>query len=237
MLNRRRPVSWQTRLIFEIIPVLILLSLFFWYIDVRVYPAVESIAEHQARGYAAQVINIAVAHELKTNMLEYGEIITVTHSTSGEITSVQTNMATIGKLQTALAEEIIAQIEMQQNREFEIPIGTLFGNPLLSGRGPALKIKVMPVGSMETKLEHQFVDAGINQTLHRIMLIVQIDIQTILPGKIMTTTTQTGYCIAETVIVGEVPQGYTQINGDDSSVISKINDYGTQQNSYVSQKK
>ena len=225
MVRTKRPVSWNVRVLFEIIPALILLWLLFWYIDAKAYPAVESIAGHQARGYAAEIINTAMKQELNENELSYGDIISLAYNTGGKIASVQTNISVVGRLQTGLAGRIIKQVEQQPSREAHIALGTLFGNPLLAGRGPRLNIKIIPIGSMETRLEHQFLSAGINQTLHRIMLVTQIDIQTLLPGRIITTNTSTGYCIAETVIVGEVPQGYTYISGDDSSMISKLNDY------------
>ena len=225
MARGKRPDSLCGRLIFEIIPLMVLLGLLGWYIDSRLYPAIEAIAEHQARGYAAQLVNSAMSSELKENLPSYGEIIALTYGNSGEITSVQANMAAIGKLQTSLAEKIISQIETQQSREIKIPVGTISGSPILTGRGPDIKIKLIPVGSMQTQLEHRFTSAGINQTLHQIMLIVELNIETILPGRVHTTHSTAGYSIAETVIIGEVPHGYTQINGDDSPFISKINDY------------
>lgn len=47
-----------------------------------------------------------------------------------------------------------------------------------------------------------------------------------MPGYSVTTKVKTSYCLAETVIVGYVPQSFTEVTGDDRSNLSKIFDFG-----------
>jgi sporulation protein YunB len=213
------------RLVFGALPLLILTGLFLWCVDGAVRPAVESISRQQAKSFAARCVNGAMAREMERGGVSYDELVLVTRNGAGEVTSVQTNMAGIGRLQTRLTRTVLDEAAGLQSSRIHIPLGTVFGNQLFAGRGPAVSVGLVPVGSVETRLYHQFLSAGINQTLHRIVLEADMRIQTLLPGYTVTTDTKTGYIIAETVIVGQVPEAYTQIDGGDSPMVQRFNDY------------
>ena len=80
---------------------------------------------------------------------------------------------------------------------------------LIAGRGPLLHIKMQSVGSSSAHFENAFASAGINQTRHEIRLVVDVYVSVLLPG-FSTVTKVTNRCaVAETVIVGSVPDTYT----------------------------
>jgi sporulation protein YunB len=211
--------------VFRVLPVLMLTGLALWSFDASMRPAVENMSGQQARLFATRSINEAMAQELGQGDISYGNIITLTQNAAGEVQAVQTNMAEIARLQTRLTARVVEQIEVQEHRSVRIPLGTLMGEQLLSGRGPPVTIRLVPVGSLQTRISNEFVSVGINQTLHRIMLETEMQVQTIFPGYIVTTDTLTRFIVAETVIVGRVPEGYTVITGDDRHLISRVNDY------------
>ena len=218
--RKSRPV-----LIFRALPFLMLVSLAFWTIDSAMRPAVESMSTHQAILFATQSVNDAMLRELSQNGVAYSDIITITHNSAGEVTAVSTNVTEIARLQTRLTQGVLEELAQQEISQVQIPLGTLFGEQIFSGRGPLITIRIVPVGSVQTYLSNEFIGAGINQTLHRIMLVTEMQIQTIFPGYTVTTDTITKYSIAETIIVGQVPEGFTVITGDDRHIISQINDY------------
>jgi sporulation protein YunB len=220
MRRRNKPIFW-----FRVLPVMILLGIALWSFDNAMRPAVQSMSEQQARIFASRSINNAMAGELASDHISYGRIVTVAKDAGGEVTAVQTNMAEIARLQTRLTGRVLDEIANQEKKSVKIPLGTMFGEQLLSGRGPPVTVRLVPVGSMQTRIANEFISAGINQTLHRIMLEVEMQVQTIFPGYIVTTDTVTRYIIAETVIVGKVPEGYTVITGDERNIISRVNDY------------
>ena len=79
----------------------------------------------------------------------------------------------------------------------------------VKGRGPLLHIKMQSVGSSSAHFENAFASAGINQTRHEIRLVVDVYVSVLLPG-FSTVTKVTNRCaVAETVIVGSVPDTYT----------------------------
>ena len=89
-----------------------------------------------------------------------------------------------------------------------IPLGVLTGIDIISALGPKLPIQVISVASAEGTYRNDFSSAGINQTLHRIYLDITVTAKLLLPGSIVETVVFTPICVAETVIIGQVPQTY-----------------------------
>lgn len=195
------------------------------FVDARIRPVVENMIAYQTKVYAFRLINTAMMEELDDSGVEYADIAHLTRRQDGLVASVETNIVAVNRLKSRVAATVARQVEEKDNQTLHIPIGTLLGSQLTSGRGPSIEVKVVPVGFARSELSNEFLSAGINQTLHQITLNTTVEMMAILPGFTVKTETSSSYCIAETLIVGTVPEGFTLINGDDSSVISKLNDY------------
>jgi len=205
--------------------VLIALLVVFVMVDWRLGPVVETIAENQALASSLRIINNAVMEELDRQGVDYDELIIVTQSSSGQVTSIQTDMLAINQLKTRILSTILEELDKEENRVVEVPVGTLLGIQFASGRGPRVEISVVPTGYAESGTYNEFISAGINQTLHRIMLTINVEVIVILAGINVKTNAEASVCIAETVIVGQIPDGYTVVEGDNRTTIPKINDY------------
>ena len=96
---------------------------------------------------------------------------------------------------------------------------------LLYGRGSKLTFKIEPVGYVDTRLVSKFSSAGVNQTLHQIVLEVEGNVSAVIPGFNTSIKVKPTYIIAETIIVGNIPESYTYITGDERDSLSKIIDY------------
>jgi len=72
----------------------------------------------------------------------------------------------------------------------------------------------MPSGSVVTSVSNVFDSAGINQTRHQIMLNIKSTVSVIIPGYITSVPVETNMCIAESVIVGLVPDTYANVQLD-----------------------
>ena len=164
-------------------------------VDLRLRPYIQSISSYQARIYGTRVINDAIYAELAKDNVRYDNLVTLTQNAQGEITSLQTDMVALGRLS---------------------------GAQLLSGRGPDLNLKVVPSGYMTSEIRNQFDSAGINQTRHQIMLCIDMRVLAIIPGYTVATDIHTEYCLAETVIIGTVPD--TFLNMEDSADSRQIYD-------------
>lgn len=202
----------NTRLLLRLIAVLLLILSTFVLIDGRIRPVIRSIAESQARNMAMQAVNDAVLEALGQAEVQYGDLVSIHKEETGRITSIETNVVKANSLQAQIGNGIAHRIAEAQSYEISIPIGSLSGSELLLGRGPCLKLKMTLEASTLLQLRNQFTEAGVNQTHHQVMLDIQTHVLFITPDSYEPTEVKTSICIAETVIVGEVPQVYAGVS-------------------------
>lgn len=200
------------RLLLRMIAVLLLILSAFVLIDGRIRPVIRSIAESQARNMAMQAVNDAVLEALGQAEVQYGDLVSIHKDETGRITSIETNVIKANGLQAQIGNGIAHRIAEAQSYEISIPIGSLSGSELLLGRGPCLKLKMTLEASTLLQLRNQFTEAGVNQTHHQVMLDIQTHVLFITPDSYEPTEVKTSICIAETVIVGEVPQVYAGVS-------------------------
>lgn len=194
-------------------------------LDSRVRPMIQTMAAYQAQLLATRAINDAVMNVISEEEVVYNTIIDIAHGNDGDVASISTDMITMNRLKAQITNKVTDYLMQNPKDTLYIPAGTLLGSDLLSGRGPDVEIKVLPVGSVHSEIYNNFSAAGINQTLHQIMLSIEADISAVMPFYTVKTKVHTNICIAETIIVGKVPASYTDINGDMSDLLDQFNNY------------
>ena len=180
-------------------------------IDKKISPVVQNVAGYHLRVFAAKTINEAVTEELEREDVSYSSLVTISRDKDGMVTDIQTDVLRINRLQAGIIEKITQTLDEPESQELNIAAGSLTGMQALAGRGPMMGFQVTPLGAVETRIENQFESAGINQTLHRIILVVTMDAVASnslcrVPAQVVASV-----CIAETVIVGEIPHSYTNV--------------------------
>jgi sporulation protein YunB len=186
---------------------------FAFYVDFQVRPLIERVSEFQSRTAAVRIINDVVLQELGSNAYNYENIVNLSFDENGELWSITSDMNTINRLKSRSALLINEAVGSLEKMNIGISLGTISGVGFLYGRGPVLPVRVLPKGYANAVLISEFTSAGINQTLHRMIMEVEVDITVIIPGFNQTMTVKTNYIVAETVIVGEVPNMYVQVSG------------------------
>lgn len=194
-------------------------------IDHRVRPLVETMSAYQAQLIATRNINEAVMEVISEEDVVYNTIVSQTYTPDGQVSSISTDMITVNRLKAEISNRISDYLERETTQRVQIPIGTLVGGQIFSGRGPKVEFRVQPVGYVHTEIYNEFLSAGINQTLHRLMLSVKVTMTAVVPLYTVTTDVNTNLSIAETMIVGNVPSAYTDINGDMSDLLDQLNNY------------
>lgn len=172
-------------------------------------PIILNTAEARVRAIALDAVNTAVAQNL--NRVSYEDLISVSRDADGHVTLLQANTVNMNRIstQTALtAQQYIADIGEQQLR---ISIGSATGSPLLAGHGPEFVIKVIPVGSVGTEFITEFQAAGINQTRHKVYIRIRAVMRVLIPAGARRVEVVSQVPVAETVIVGQVPQSYVNV--------------------------
>lgn len=173
------------------------------HIEKAVRPAAQMQAEHYSRITAYEIINEAASEYLSENQYTYGDFAAVLYGENGKAVSVETLTANINRVQTELISEINNAIQDSADRELEIPLGSITDSFLLAGRGLHIRLRVCPAGEASAELKSTFESAGINQTCHRISMIIRVDISSSIPLYSFDTEAEVEILLAESVIVGD----------------------------------
>lgn len=156
------------------------------------------------------------------------DVVTLQYDYSGRIVSIQSDTQRVNQLKAQITQALISSLDKSANIPLNLSLGTLSGFEMLAGRGPEIEFNLELRGGITTEIKSDFFDSGINQTLHRISCVVSADYFIIMPGHRFAVTLSTIVPIAESVIVGDVPDAYTYVVGDQSDTISRIFDYGAE---------
>ncbi len=178
-----------------------------WF-DISLRPQLIALSEVQVRNYLTQAANQSVAQAVAEQGPSYADIITLQTEAGGGIATLTSDTLQLNHIRARILDDIISHIENLDDRSLSVPLGALTGIDLLSALGPRLPVRVVSVASAEGSYRNDFLSAGINQTLHRIMLDVDITARLLLPGGVVELELSTPVCVAETVIIGQVPQTY-----------------------------
>lgn len=167
-------------------------------------------------------INYTVANYFADNMYSYSDFMTITFSTDNTVTSVQANSSLMNKVKADLSIYLQEQVNKLKKDSLCMPIGCIFKSPMLQGIGPDIKITVKPTDVTDLVFDESFEAVGINQVRHRIFVDVYINISIQCLTMVSSEVIEDTIPIAETVIVGEVPN-YYNMNSDFPQIINNDN--------------
>lgn len=204
---------------------LIITLLMFWGIDWCVRPSMQESMCYQAKSIAAHLLSEKTLEVLDDERITYGELCTVARDSEGKIVSIETDMNTVNRVKSRLELAVTEAVQQLGTQCYSVPLGTILGSDFLAGRGPGVELRVVPTGYLQSEFVNVFTSAGINQTNHQIVLKLTLDLTTIVPLHSAVTTLSTNFIVAETVIVGEVPEYYTNIISSDRNLVSDWSDH------------
>lgn len=187
-----------------------LLGFLLW-VNQQLRPILKAMVVTQISNAVTASVNDAIAVGIAAEHISYDDMVIVETDDSGRATVLKSNLAQANLLRSELLSMVLNKVSELAAEDFSIPFGNLTDIDILSGRGPDITVRVLSVGAVNAAFQHQFSDAGVNQTLHQIMLDISVTVQILLPGETVETPVQTQVCVAETVIVGEVPSTYLQL--------------------------
>lgn len=215
VLNRGKKFNNQKNK--KIITVIIILSIAFYTVKIvldAVYPIFDTLCETKAKSIATKISN-----EQATNVMRqhsYEELFTIEKDSDNNITMVKSNIVAINEIISDVAVKIQDDIDARGRENIEIAIGSFTGNKLLAGRGPGVKIRISPVGTVETDLRSEFTSKGINQTLHRVYLEVKCKVNILTPFEDIEKEIINQVLLVENIIVGRIPETYYNLEGLDA---------------------
>ena len=172
-----------------------------------------AMAMSDAEDIVVGTINEAVIDILRSGDYGYDYFVTQDKDQAGNIVSLDTNMSRVNAFSSQLLYEV-AKLD-REAIPIHIPMGNLAGSSLLLSKGPNLEIEMIMLTSAHIEFQSQMQAAGINQTEHRLVLRVVVDIDVLVPWGRISSQVVREVIIAETVIVGNVPNMYVNTTEND----------------------
>lgn len=193
--------------------ILLLLFLGFLMLRSRYREVIRDLAETQVKNTTSDLTNDAIAKQIAEGVIQYDRIVYFEKDLDGRITALKTNMSEVNRLKTDILNLINDEILALDTSDIGIPLGSLILPELLSGKGPAIPVHILSIRNSDAVFSSSFSQAGINQTLHQMTMVVNVDVAVLVLGQTSSFTVNSEVVVAETVIVGDVPSTFLQTGG------------------------
>lgn len=187
--------------------VILVICVFFLVFSFMVNPVIMDTVEIRSKALATRAMNDSIA-DVVMNSIIYDDLVNIISDEFGNISMIQANSLEINNLSKDLAQTCEVRIGQFGENGISIPLGTFTGVPLLVGRGPRVKVKMTPIGSVVCRFKSHFETAGINQTVHKIYVNINATVAVVMPLSTRSFKAEQEVLISESVIVGQVPEVY-----------------------------
>lgn len=180
---------------------------------VRFNDAIRALAQTQVTNTTSDLINDAIDRQIEDGTIQYDRMVYFEKDLDGRITALKTNMSEVNRLKTNILNLINDEILALSTDDLGVPLGNLFLPEFLSGHGPEIPVQILSIRNSDASFSSNFTQAGINQTLQQINMQVSVDVTVLVLGQTNSFTVTSQVIVAETIIVGDVPDTYFQTGG------------------------
>ena len=206
-------VRWMRRWLIRfsllaVVCLIFLLTLRYKYRDV-----ITELARISVKNTTSDMINDAIDLQVTEGNIAYDRIVFFEKDLEGRITALKTNMSAVNHLKTEILGILTDEILSLDTTAMGIPVGSLFLPEILAGKGPVIPVQILSIRNSDADFLSDFSASGINQTLHQLNMEVSIEVSVLVLGQTDSFTVTSQVLVAETVIVGDVPQTLLQTGG------------------------
>lgn len=180
-------------------------------LDNALRPVVTTLAQAKTENVVTGIINEAVMETLSAEAVAYRDLVTLERDSMGQVTLLSTNSPKLNALRTQILQTVLEKVDALNSEDLGIPLGSITGLSTASDWGPELPVQVLAAATPAAEFRNVFTSEGINQTLHQVMLDVQVDITLLIPGGKTETQVSAEVCVAETLLLGQVPDTYLEL--------------------------
>lgn len=182
-------------------------------IEIQIKPIIYSIASQDAHLEVVKIINESVSDQIGRG-ISYSHLVNIETDENGTVSYIQPDTIKISRISTAIAQELEERLNDLDTENFDFPLGLLTGYILLADKGPSVHFKVTLVGDIEVSITDEFIEAGINQTKHRIVLNIGAEMCIFIPFDKKIVDIQDSLPLAESIIVGPIPETYLHFENE-----------------------
>ncbi|MBR0466704.1 MAG: hypothetical protein IJJ40_04340 [Clostridia bacterium] len=205
---------------------LLSILILFVFITLRIRVVVFEFAKSSAKNILINASNKAVLTVLKDNDIKYDDISRIYRDSNGNVSDIQIDTTKINTLKALINNEMY-KLTDSNDFNIKIPLGSLINNEFTSGMGPRLNFKMSIAHTADINYKTAFVDAGINNVLHQIIIVTDIDCSVLSFGTTRSFSFKNEILAAESVIAGAVPDSYTSVyETDPNEFADDVFNYG-----------
>ena len=201
----------RRRLLRRMTLLLLLLAAAVVMIERNFKPLVFSLAEARSASMASQVLYGALAEAIQDGVT-YGDLMNVHMDERGQVALLSANTMAMNRLADRAGQAALRRLGDMSSERVSVPLGAALGLTLLAGSGPGVPVSIVPIGSVATEFATEFEACGINQTRHKVYLQLTASIRIVIPTGAKTTQVSANMLVAESIIVGSVPEGFVGYN-------------------------
>ena len=204
-MRRRRFGYRRNSWIYKAVCVFIILLISFLLLDAKLRPALYDLAALEAYTVSSKTVNSAVEKILSENTPSYSEIVSIHYNENNTVTGITTDIVKLNLFKSQVTNAIDNEFNKKGKTEITVSLGSASGLVIFSGFGPYIDVDIGFSSSTQSDFENVFTSAGINQTQHSVMLNIETTVMLTMSGKRIPQKISTSFCVAQTVIVGTVP--------------------------------
>ncbi|MEG0179752.1 MAG: sporulation protein YunB [Oscillospiraceae bacterium] len=209
MIKHKKHLSKKAYLILRLALICLIIISLFSLLDKQLRPVITTMTQYQCRVLSVLAMNEAVMDILSQNDDIYDKLVKTDYAADGSVIAVHINSVAVNLFKARLTDAVTNKLLCIEKQKISIPLGTLLGWQLLSGRGPNIKLTVLPASYVKSEITDELETAGINQTQHSIFIHFSVQMSAILPGYSTSVEVDNELCVAQTLIVGKVPLLYS----------------------------
>ncbi len=200
--------------LFRLLAVVLLIAtaLFIWF-RVKYHETICALSKTQVTNATSDLINDAIDQQIEAGNIQSDRIVYFEKDLNGRITALKTNMSEVNRLKTKILNLINDEILAMDTNDLGIALGSLFLPEFLSGSGPQIPVQILSIRNSDAAFNSSFTEAGINQTLHKLSMAISVDVSILVLGHAQSFTVSSEVVVAETIIVGQVPDTFFQTGG------------------------
>ena len=206
-------VRWLRMLLAWLLFLLVIILAVFGVLRERYGAVIRDLAQTQVKNATSDLTNDAIARQIAAGQIAYDRMVYFEKDLNGQITALKTNISEVNRLKTDILNIINDEILALDSSDLGIPLGSIFLSEFFSGKGPSIPVHILSIRNADATFDSGFTEAGINQTLHQLKMVVSIDVAVLVLGQTTSFTMESEVVVAETVIVGNVPDTYLQKGG------------------------
>lgn len=199
------------KIIMVIIAIFLLINSILYFFDKNILPTVLSIGEEKVRREATTIIN-ETALDIYSKDFNYNDMILTEKDNEGNITLLRADTVKLNYLSAKLVLASNDKIDKSSEVGLKVPLGYMTKNLVFYNLGPKINVDITQIGNITSSYESVFESAGINQTRHKIYLNVDMKMKLIVPLNSRDVEISSQIPIAETIIVGKIPNTAIELN-------------------------